>query len=400
MHDSHMVNILFVHQSADLYGSDRALLTLLQRLDPNKYKPIVVLPREGPLAVELRALGVETHTAPLALISRSTLSPAGLFGLVLELGRSIRALDRLVEGRRIELVHSNTLAVISGGLWAWLRKIPNIWHVHEIVERPIFVRKGFAWLLWLFASRVVCVSNAAKENLVRDVARLKAKTVVVYNGVQMKTCPDRSEIESFRGFLNARRGDFLILQVGRVNRLKGQAVLIDAVTKIWVSGYRNIRVILVGDPVAGQEYYLEAMRKRIADSSASDVFEIHPFTQEIARFFCAADLVVVPSTEPESFGLVAVEAMAAHKPVIGTRHGGLVEIVAHDCSGKLVAPGAVDELTAAITELLVDPVKCKRMGEVGFERYCGLFSVEQYLLRMEDVYSQTLEGEVRVGRDF
>ena len=132
--------ILFVHQSADLYGSDKVLLALVTKLDRDKWYPIVLLPVDGPLVVELAAIGTECHVVPISRLARTSLSLRGLFELPVNLMRSIRAFNRVLRGRQVDLVHSNTLAVLSGAIWARWHRIPHVWHVHEIILQPQIVR--------------------------------------------------------------------------------------------------------------------------------------------------------------------------------------------------------------------------------------------------------------------
>jgi len=63
-------NILYIHQSTDLYGSDKALLFLVKGLDRKLYNPIVVLPNYGPLNAELDKLDIKTIVTPVINIHR------------------------------------------------------------------------------------------------------------------------------------------------------------------------------------------------------------------------------------------------------------------------------------------------------------------------------------------
>ncbi len=131
-----MKNILFFHQSADMYGSDKVLLQIIEGLDRTRYNPMVVLPTSGPLSKALEGEGVRTFIIPLALLSRATLTPLGMLGLPLRVVASLISLRRALGGVEVELAYSNTLAVLTGALWARLNGIPHIWHVHEIIKTP------------------------------------------------------------------------------------------------------------------------------------------------------------------------------------------------------------------------------------------------------------------------
>ena len=73
-----MKNILFIHQSAELYGSDKTLLLLLKYLDKAKFYPVVILPNDGPLKNELEKVNIEVHIAPVLKLYRKMFSPKNL----------------------------------------------------------------------------------------------------------------------------------------------------------------------------------------------------------------------------------------------------------------------------------------------------------------------------------
>src|SRR3989339_291350 len=90
----------------------------------------------------------------------------------------------------------------------------------------------------------------------------------------------------------------------------------------------------------------------------------------------ACDLAVVPSTEPESFGMVAIEAMAAGRPVIAAAHGGILDIVEPGITGLLVKPKDEGALADAMERLLGDTELCVKMGQAGQARQAQLFSLD------------------------
>ena len=331
--------ILFVHQSADLYGSDRMLLTLVTKLDHKKFYPIVLVPLEGPLVVELQSEGVECHVLPITRLSRATLSLRGLLRLPYDLIQSLRAFNRVMKGRSIDIVHSNTLAVLSGAIWARLHHVPHVWHVHEIILRPKFVRKVYALLLNWFADCIICVSQATKDNLLQDQPSLANKTQVVWNGLARNTSVTTSAVRQLQHALELKENEVLIALVGRINRWKGQNQLVKAAEIMWQQGSHHTRFLIVGSAPKGQEHFLSSLQEAIDRSPAKQCIQFQPFIKDVWPIWDACDIAVIPSTEPEPFGIVALEAMAASKPVIAANHGGLAEIVIQDETGLLVPPG-------------------------------------------------------------
>lgn len=87
--------------------------------------------------------------------------------------------------------------------------------------------------------------------------------------------------------------------------------------------------------------------------------------KEMLRLYAHSSAVVVPSVWEEPFGLVAVEGMAARKPVLASRVGGLAEIVRHGKTGYLFTSLDAGELAGYLVRLLDDPALCMRLGEEG-----------------------------------
>ena len=115
---------------------------------------------------------------------------------------------------------------------------------------------------------------------------------------------------------------------------------------------------------------------------------IIPFQNEIHKIWQAIDIAVVPSTEPEPFGMVAIEAMLAHKPIVASNHGGLTEIIENNATGFLVTPNSVQDLVIALEKLIQNELLRKEMGEKGYLRVTTAFSVEQYVDSFEKFFEK------------
>lgn len=120
------------------------------------------------LYAALLASGVEVHVGEVAKISRAVCTPLGLFRLVLQTFKSIRNLDRVVHGRPLAVVHSNTLAVLSGAVWAFLRRKKHLWHVHEIILSPKLVSKALPYILSRLSDRVMSNSTLTESWLLSE----------------------------------------------------------------------------------------------------------------------------------------------------------------------------------------------------------------------------------------
>lgn len=388
-----MKTVLFVHQSADLYGSDKVLLDLARGIQSHGFKPLALLPVEGPLLDRLRAAGVETHVLPLARLNRASFSPMGLLRLPGEIIKAVRAMDAILRGRKIDLVHSNTLAVLGGAFWARWHRVPHVWHVHELLVSPAIVRTGFPWLLKLMADRVICNSRMTERWLLDERSGLAPRTEVIWNGIEplQGNNPGDEKIVVFRKDVRCdEQGTLCVAMVGRINRMKGQSLLVDAASILWNEGVRHVVFVMVGSPPHGQGHFLDQLLSRVATSPARERIAVRDFQADIWPVWCGCDIAVVPSAEPESFGLVAIEAMAAGKPLVAAAHGGLLDIVDDGKSGILVPPNDAMALAAALKRLIGDRALREEYGQAGRLRQRELFSLESQLVATVKCYQHML----------
>jgi glycosyltransferase involved in cell wall biosynthesis len=111
---------------------------------------------------------------------------------------------------------------------------------------------------------------------------------------------------------------------------------------------------------------------------------------ELPRYYAIADAFVIPSTDHETFSIAACEAMSCQRPVVGTRVGGLPEVVRDGETGFLVPPGDAPALAERINTLLGDRALRERMGAAGREWTLQMFTWDRVIARMIACYEQVL----------
>jgi glycosyltransferase involved in cell wall biosynthesis len=118
-----------------------------------------------------------------------------------------------------------------------------------------------------------------------------------------------------------------------------------------------------------------------------EAVELRPVAYaDMPRLYAEADVIVYPSVEAEPFGLVPVEAMAAGRPVVASRCGGIPESVRDGVTGFVVPPGDPVALADALAAIVGDADLARRMGEAGRERAVATFRLQRYLEVLERRY--------------
>src|SRR3984957_10464147 len=182
--------ILFVHHANDMYGADVGLLHSVKSLDRGRHYPIVILPSDMPrgmLSTELDHLGIEYHIAPLGILRRKYFSVRSIVPLAIELLRGIAYVRATARSRGVALVYVNTIVTVSGAIGGKLAGVPVLWHIREILSMPRLVRWVLHRTLTLCADRIVCISKAVRDSLLKEAPKLARKSVVVYNAVSVAT---------------------------------------------------------------------------------------------------------------------------------------------------------------------------------------------------------------------
>lgn len=393
--------ILFVHQSSDLYGSDRVLLECADAVNRAGGEAVVALPGDGPLVSALRHRRIETHVltpANVLKIDRRSLSAGGLARLMASVPGSIAALRRCADNGPLDLVCSSTLAVFGGAVCARLHDLPHVWHVHEIVDRPAIAARAFAMLLRLCADDVVCNSRATARFLAGLEPALGARTRVVWNGVPDPRRVPSPAAASYASKFRPNGERLAIGLVGRINRMKGHALLLEACERLEDMRSADFSIVFIGSPPPGQEEHLVRLREHIRSSPIGERVVLCDFIAETAAAYAALDLVCMPSTEAEGFGLVAVEAMAAGRAVVAADIGGLPEVVDDGQTGLLHAPGDAADLASKLAALLADDGRRAAMGLAGRVRYEKEFTVATMAAGLVEVFSRAIGSNLSFGR--
>lgn len=386
-----MKSILFIHQSAELYGSDKTILMFISSLDKQKYKSVVILPFDGPLKKEFEKNGIEVIIAPVLKLYRKMFTPKNILKFFKEYKEGLKTLEQLHKKYKFDIVYSHTLASLIGIVFARKNNIKHLWHVQEIIAKPEVFNKGFVKLLSMKSNHVaVYDSKTTMEFWIKGNKKLAKKSEFVCNGldVKQKPEPNLAGIQNIRNqFFKVTDEQLVIALVGRINSWKGQQLLLEAFDKI-VSKYEKIKLVYIGSAPPNQEFFEIDLNEKIKKLNLTEKVIIIPFQESIWPFWDSIDIAVVPSTEPEPFGMVAIEAMLSKKPVIAANHGGLTETVLHNHNGLLFEPNNSDSLAMALEELINDEDKRVLFGENGYHRTINHFSLEKHVEKFESIFNK------------
>ena len=310
------------------------------------------------------------------------------------------------EGLRYDLLHSHywlSAEVADVVRHEWRVPVVQMFHTLGLVKSQVVdddlngeapARAAAEGAAVRASDRLVAASEIELDDLVSLYGADPAKIRVIPLGVDTRLFRPLRQADA-RAALGRDAGEETVLFVGRIEQIKGIEVLLAAIGELLERRpdlRRRVCLVVVGGEIEPRTDGSEA--EKLAELSR--MVEAHGIRQnvdllgsldqrELSLYYAAADVCAVPSLT-ESFGLVALEAMACGTPVVATRVGGLQTVVTPQ-SGLLVPPGDATALGEAIARLLDDPELHTRLS-AGARARAQAFTWDRVADAVERVYDE------------
>ncbi|HQA07418.1 MAG TPA: glycosyltransferase family 4 protein [Syntrophomonadaceae bacterium] len=241
--------------------------------------------------------------------------------------------------------------------------------------------------LALESEMVICCSNYMQEEVSTLFGRPKEDVRVIPNGVD----PDLFTTLPAQPRFNINADDKVVFFIGRLVPEKGVWQLIQCFPQVLE---REPKAVLYIGGRGPQQAQLEKLARDLG-VDARVTFTGFITKEDRNYVYNQARVAVFPSLY-EPFGIVALEAMATHTPVIVGNVGGLAEIVENRVNGLKVTPGSVNELAQAIIELLTDTELANQLQETGYETVKSVYGWEVIARSTLDVYREVIYSKNRL----
>jgi len=376
--------VLLVAWAPFFSGAERAMLLTLRSLDPSRYVPFVLAGTEGEFASQVRAMGIPCEVAALSPLEKRW-PVAGV--------ASIAAVLRAAVRRRVSIIHTNEVPSFQpAGYAARLLRIPAITHVRFPDSAA-----GYGWFLRPGFARALFVSDALLQEATANAPGLfDGKSDVLHDGVEPQPSWSDGEATECRRQLDLPIDRPLVAIAGQIADVKGIWEFVDAATLIADRLPEPVFVVL-GDDLKNGGQTRRAMEERVAARGLIERFRFLGFRTDAPRIVQAFDIVTVPS-HVEPLGNATLEAMAAGRPVIGSRVGGIPEMVVDGETGVLVPPKDPRSLADAIERLVRDPALRARMSAAARRRAHDAFGIEAHGRRLQARYDRLCSAPVAASQ--
>ena len=306
--------------------------------------------------------------------------------------RNAWKLYQLIKDRGVNIVHARSRAPAWSAYFAtkWAG-IPLVTTFHGIYgTEPL---KKLYNRVMLKSARVIAVSQYVKDHILAEYKMDESKIRLIPRGVdflifdELKVIPDRLAALT-KNWRLPEEFVPIIFCPGRISRIKGHHVLIDALAKM---KDQHFLCIIAGNDDGHEDYRIE-LEEQIVASGLEGKVRIANNTGYMTEAYMLCHLVVVPSSKPESFGRVAIEAQAMGKLVIATDHGGARETIIPNETGYLVPVDDAEAMCEAIRFALArDEGTVNAMASYAKQHVRRFFSSDLMKEKTVAVYRELLE---------
>ncbi len=335
---------------AECTGVFRIVMNLARGARQHGYEVTVLFLADGPLQAQASAAGITAHIIPW---NGKFQDVFGAARVCLWLRRHRASIAHLHWGGRAVRAISR-----FGGALAVVQHLHG--RINELTgELP-------QSLSFPGADAVVACSKAVAANVTSH------RVEVIYAGIEVNPAPQSLMLHS---------GPLRVGVLSRLTLVKNLDVFIEAVARL-----RDLGIEIQAN-IAGSGPSETALRILAAELKVSDRICFLGWQQDIRTLLSNWDLLVMPSLD-EAFPLSALEAMAAARPVVASRVGGLLEIVVDGVTGYLISPKDTEALVRQIAALAKDRTRLAELGQAGWERARSEFSIEAMSLQMARLYDR------------
>jgi glycosyltransferase involved in cell wall biosynthesis len=350
--------------AGNLFGGIERMLLTIAATPSSDARHEMALSVDGRLAAALRARGREPHVLGAARFSRPD-----------TVWRARRALGRVLASQR-------PAALIAHAPWSYA------------LAAPVARRRGVPLLLWVHdAPRADAflerrVAARPPETLIcnsRYIAGLagawlpRVPSLVIYPPVEPRVPGAETSRAALRAQAGATDQTTVILLASRLEPYKGHRLLLEAAARL----RGDVAVWIAGGAQRPHEADYLASLTADAERHLPDRVRFLGERNDVPDLMAAADIFCQPNTQPEPFGIVFAEALAARVPVVTTAMGGAVEIV-NGC-GVLVDEPAAAPLAAALQRLIDDPALRASLGAGGPAHAARLTDPAARLRQLDDL---------------
>lgn len=307
--------------------------------------------------------------------------------------KNIARLKKLIQRYNVSIVHVRSRAPAWSALQACKKTHARFMTTCHAPYNISGKTKKFYNSAIAQGERVIAISHYVAEYLNKNY-RLDERTIrLVPRGIPMEkfhpTAVTPERLITLSEQWRIPDGANIIMLPGRLTRWKGHHVLIEALATL---GRKDLFCVIIGSD-QGRSEYRQELEDTIQEKDLGGNVRIVDHCNDMPAAYMLSTVVVCPSTDPEGFGRVPVEAQAMGRPIIASDHGGAQETVLRGQTGWLTAPSDSDELAKAIEEALaLTPTQRSMLATRAMAHVAENFTKDLMADKTMNVYAELLRN--------
>lgn len=305
---------------------------------------------------------------------------------------ALSKLARLIRQREIEILHIHLpYTGILGRIAARFSRVKAVVYTeHMPIEKQNFLTLLGNMLTYPLNDVTIAVSDAVLNSVLDRLIIKRGIYVKIHNGIDLNAiataqiCP-----ASLKESLGIAVHHQVVGNVANLLPVKGHRYLIEA-AQLVLSQWPDVTFVMVGSEKKRED--LEHLKELARRLRIQDRVIFTGFRQDVFQVMSTFDVFALPSLW-EGLGIALLEAMALGKPVVGTKVGGIPEVIDDGENGFLIEPSNPQQLAEKILELLRNETLRNQMGQNGMQKVRNRFSIQRTVRDTEDVYIKTMNGK-------
>jgi glycosyltransferase involved in cell wall biosynthesis len=368
------IRVLFIIGSLPIGGAENQVVTLASTINGDRYNVrVCCLRSEGVLANILKSNGIPVVSLNLRLRS---------------LPIAVYKLYKLTKTIKPQIVHTH---LTEADLWGRLvAKLAGVLVIITTIHGRYYWRKPklrlfIDQLINHITDKVITVTDEIRQSYIKLHRISIQKIITIPNTVDIDRFGVQSSRNELRNQLGVKDCEHLIGTVARLEQVKRLDQFLEAARAV-CDVVSNVKFIIVGDGPLREELESQAWQLNLVPQFVSFLGS----RKDIPDLLSAMDYFVL-SSESEGLPVALLEAMAASKPIIASRVGGIPEVIQDGYNGLLVSAHDPTGLAKAILRLIEDPGMCEAIGGEAYRTAVKRFSTEVVGQQITAIYASLLK---------
>lgn len=365
------MKVLHVNTHMNIGGIGNYILSLALTMK-KKGVSCIVVSSGGGLEAELERSGIEHRQ--ISINTKFEFAPKVISAAFHIAG--------IVKKEKIDIIHAHSrVSQVASAIASRIAGVPYVTTCHG------YFKKRSRGIFDTWGTKVIAISDAVREHLIKDLSVKEDRVVLIYSGVDLSRFTynyTSSEIQAVKNELKLGPGP-VIGTIGRLSPVKGHRFLIEAMKYI-LPKRPDAEAFIAGD--GKEKVPLENLAASVDGGKAIHFAGSDLDTQ---KFLSVMDVFVFPSVK-EGLGIALLEALAAGKACVASDVGGIGDIIKDGVSGLLVPPMSAHAISEAVIKLIGDEEMRKRLGEEGRAVVKKRFSLDVMAEKVIKLYGEAAKS--------